>query len=55
MLGLFLKREHFWPVLVAVLALALIGGFVGLSNGVFETNNREALRLERQAAAQVEP
>jgi hypothetical protein len=52
MLGLFLKREHFWPVLTAALALALIGIVAGMSSGAFESNNREALRLEREAAAQ---
>ena len=25
MLGLFLKREHFWPVLAGALALAISG------------------------------
>jgi len=56
MLGLFLKREHIWPVLAAVLALALIGIALGLSSGAFESNNREALRLKREAAAAaVEP
>ena len=51
MLGLFLKRERFWPVLTAVLALALIGIAIGWSSGAFESNNREALRLKREAAA----
>lgn len=55
MLGLFLKREHFWPALCAALAVALIGIAIGLSSGVFETNNREALRLQREAAAPVTP
>ncbi|MBP2161765.1 MULTISPECIES: hypothetical protein [Asticcacaulis] len=56
MLGLFLKREHFGPVLAAALAVGLIGIVIGMSNGAFESNNREALRLKREAAAaQVAP
>ena len=55
MLGLFLKREHFWPVLAGALALALIGIVIGLSSGVFDSNNRETLRLKREAAAQTTP
>jgi hypothetical protein len=56
MLGLFLKREHFWPVLGGALALAVVGIVLGLSDGAFESNNREALRLKREAAAaQVAP
>jgi hypothetical protein len=55
MLGLFLKREHFWPVLAAALAIALIGIIIGLSSGAFESNSRQALRLEREAAAQIAP
>ena len=56
MLGLFLKREHVWPVLAAALAIALIGIVAGVSSGAFETNNREPLRLKREAAAgQVAP
>ena len=56
MLGLFLKREHVRPVLAAVLAIALIGVIAGMSSGAFESNNRDALRLKREAAAgQVAP
>lgn len=52
MLGLFLERKHFWPVLIAALAVAVIGIVLGLSSGAFESNNREALRVKREAAAQ---
>ena len=55
MLGLFLKRDHFWPVLLGAIALAVAGIALGVSNGSFETNNRETLRLEREAAKQVTP
>ena len=52
MLGLFLKREHFWPVLAGALALAIVGIVLGLSSGAFESNSREALRLKREVAAE---
>ena len=52
MLGLFLKREHFWPVLAGALALAIAGIALGRSSGAFESNNRDALRLKREAAAE---
>ena len=55
MLGLFLKRQHFWPVLLGAVALAVAGIAAGVSTGSFETNNREALRLEREAAKAVTP
>lgn len=51
MLGLFLPARHRLPALVVLLILLAAGVAYGLNTGVFEQNNREALRLEREAAA----
>lgn len=53
MLGFFLKPEHRLPALVIVMGLAIAALIYGIATGVFEHNNREALRAERQAPATV--
>ncbi|WP_298331209.1 hypothetical protein [Asticcacaulis sp.] len=51
MLGLFLPARYRLPVLAALLVLLIAGVVYGLNSGAFEQNNREALRLAREAAA----
>jgi hypothetical protein len=55
MLGFMIKSPHFFKVLGVVLGLAVLGLIVGISNGSFEHNNREPLRLKREAAAHAQP
>lgn len=50
MLGLMIKSRHFGKVLAFFLALAIVGIGIGLANGSFEHNNRQALREARQGA-----
>ncbi|HVZ30712.1 MAG TPA: hypothetical protein VG839_09990 [Asticcacaulis sp.] len=50
MLGFMINPAHFFKVLAVVLGLAVIGLIAGIATGVFEHNNREPLRLKREAA-----
>lgn len=51
MLGFFVNPAHVLKVLAFALGLAVIALVVGIATGAFEHNNREPLRLEREAAA----
>lgn len=55
MLGFFIKPARFMTVLAIALGLAVAALLVGISTGAFEHNNREALRLKREAPAQIRP
>ena len=49
MLGFFLPQRFRLPVLVVLVLVLAAGLTYGVANGVFAHNNREALRLEREA------
>jgi hypothetical protein len=55
MFGFMIKSPHFMKVLAVALGLAVLGLIVGISTGSFEHNNRAALKLERDSAAQAQP
>lgn len=55
MLGFFVKPAHFMTVLAIALIVAVAALIVGINTGVFEHNNRAALKQERDAAARVQP
>jgi Tfp pilus assembly protein PilO len=50
MLGVFIKPQHRLVVFVIAIALAILGLAYGFSTGAFQQNNRESLRVEREAA-----
>ncbi|UDF04864.1 hypothetical protein [Asticcacaulis sp. AND118] len=50
MLGFVLPARYRLPAFVVLLLLLIAGIIYGMNTGVFTQNNRDALRLEREAA-----